>query len=74
MSNLKTAAFGNKRNAKQTLIDALPDMERAQCVVIVWVDENDVVRTSWADGGMLRRVGMCEVAKMQMIDDAFEPL
>lgn len=72
MGDLKTAAFGDRRNAKQTLIEALDFADGAKAAVVVLIHEDDTVAASWSDSSMLTRVGMCDVAKLQMIDAAYE--
>jgi len=67
---LSTAAFGNKRNAKQLLIDALKHMDGADLCVLIWRSGDKLVETAWSDGNLTERVGMLEIAKVQMIENA----
>jgi hypothetical protein len=70
--NLATAAFGDKRNPKQLLIDALPKMGEAEVAMIVYRDQDGLVQTAWSDGPLTERVGLLEIAKLQMIESARE--
>ena len=68
--SISTAAFGGKHTPKQVLLDALEKTEDCQCLVVVYLDSNDYVMTSWSDGSMLQRMGMMDVAKLRMFDAA----
>jgi len=68
MSNLETAQFGNKHAPEQTLIDVLSNIDGAKVVVVVMLDKDDYVQTSWSDGSMLMRIGMMDVAKIRMLE------
>ena len=68
MSSVTTIAFGNKHTPHQTLIDATAKIDGVQTVVVVMLDADDYVVTSWSDGSMLKRLGMLDIAKLRMID------
>jgi len=70
MGNLRTTTFGNKRSPEQTLIHALSDVDGVKIAVVVFLDKNDYIQTGWSDGSMLKRIGMMDIAKQQMIFDA----
>lgn len=72
MNNVKTIPFGNRHSPKQVLIDAMEHADTAKMLVVVMLDGEDYVQTSWSDGSMLARVGMCDVAKGRMIEAAQE--
>jgi len=72
MSKVSTAAFGGKHTPRQVLIDALNHTDRFKCCVVVCLDDEDYVHTSWSDGSSLKRMGMMEVAKLRMFNAADE--
>jgi len=72
MNNLKTAQFGNKHAPEQTLIDALSVIEGTKIAVVVFLDKDDYVCTSWSDGSLLKRLGMMDIAKIRMMETAEE--
>ncbi len=72
MSSVTTIAFGNKHTPHQTLIDAMSHIDGVQTVIVVMLDEDDYVVTSWSDGSMLKRLGMLDMAKLRMIDEGQE--
>lgn len=65
-NNLETAQFGDKHTPDQTLIDAMNNLGDAKMVVVVVLDDEDYVRTSWSDGSLLKRMGMMDMAKTRM--------
>lgn len=76
--SISTAPFGGKTSPKQTIIDALElseDVDVEIAVVVVLTKENKIVSTGWSDGSLLKRLGMLEMAKHQMIqasDESYE--
>jgi hypothetical protein len=72
MDNVKTASFGDKRGAKQTVIDAIEAAEDSEVAVIILLRTDGSVACAWSDGSYLKRMGMCDVAKLQMTEDAYE--
>ena len=65
---VETAAFGGKHTPKQVLLDAMGHAESFKCCVVVYLDDDDYVNTSWSDSSMLTRMGMMDVAKLRMFD------
>lgn len=73
MSDLiETVAFGGRHTPTQVLIDALNNAETFKCCVVVYLDDEDYVQTTWSDGSMLMRIGMMDVAKLRMLDASEE--
>ena len=68
MKNIRTGAFGNKHTPKQLLLDALNHADDMQVCVVVHLDKDDYVLTSWSDGSSLKRMGMMQVAALQMLN------
>lgn len=70
MTNIRIAAFGNKHAPKQILLEALNIVDDMKCCVVVQLDKDDFVVTSWSNGSMLARMGMMQVAALRMLDAA----
>jgi len=70
--NIRTAAFGNKHTPKQVLLDALNQSDDMKVCVVVHLDKDDYVITSWSDGSSLKRMGMMQAAALRMLDAAQE--
>ena len=68
MTNIRTAAFGNKHTPKQLLLDALNHADQMQICIVIQLDAEDCVQTSWSDGSLLSRMGMTQVASLRMLD------
>ena len=67
-TNIRTAAFGNKHTPKQLLLDALNHADDMKICVVVQLDKDDYVLTSWSDGSSLKRMGMMQIAALRMMD------
>ena len=70
--NISAPAFGGKRDPEQTLFDAMTHIREAKIAVVVYLDKDGFVNTGWSDGSMLKRLGMLDVAKHQMMIDTDE--
>lgn len=66
--SVKVVAFGDKRNAQQTLLEAMNHVDSdTKMVVIVALDKDDAIHTAWSDGSLLKRLGLCDIVKDSMI-------
>lgn len=68
MSDVKVGAFGDKMNAEQLILDMQSKVGGAQLAVVVYLDEDDYVKTYWTSGSNLKMVGMLHVAQEALID------
>ncbi len=66
--SVKVVTFGDKRNAQQTLLEAMDHVDGdTKMIVICALGEDDEILTAWSDGSMLKRLGLCDVLKDSMI-------
>lgn len=72
MTNVEAVKFGNKVTPQQALLGTLNEATDMDCVVIVYVDREGYIRTSWSNSSMLKRLGMMQVASNRMIELAQE--
>lgn len=68
MNNVKTTNFGDKHSPSQVLIDALDKAGTAKTVIVIILDEEDYIQTSWSDSTSLVRLGLLETAKYRTAD------
>ena len=71
-SNVQVAHFAGKRTPSQSVLDALGGLNDAKIAVLVFLDKDEQINTSWSDGSLLNRVGMLEFAKIRMIELSHE--
>lgn len=66
---LSTGQFGQQVTPAQTLIDAMAKVDDCECVVVIMC-KSDGIYASWSDGDSTMRLGMAEIAKIQMFEMA----
>jgi hypothetical protein len=68
-ADIRTAAFGGKRNAKQVLADALGEADSIEAVVVCAKYKDGIVRYAWSDGDMLLLMGLAASAVHELATD-----
>jgi hypothetical protein len=71
-SNITPVAFGNKFTPEQVVLDVLEKAKTAKHVIIVVIDENDFVDTSWSDGYITTHLGMLAWAQQRLVAHAVD--
>ncbi len=69
MGDLLTGDFGNEREPRQVLIDALEECDSYAQLVIVVRDKEHDVRMGWSTGRYLDHIGMLQFAVTRFCND-----
>jgi hypothetical protein len=68
-ADIRTAAFGGKRNAKQVLADALGEADKIEAVVVCAKYKDGVVSYAWSDGDALILMGLAASAVQDIANE-----
>lgn len=67
-AEIRTAAFGGKRNPKQVLADSLGESEKMEAVLVCARYKDGVIRYAWSDGELLVLCGLAALAIRDLSD------
>lgn len=71
-AKIHVARFGGERTPKQAVVDMLDKLDDAELAVVVVLDKDGGIYTSWSDGPAIQQMGMLEFAKIRIMDVAIE--
>ena len=68
--SVEPVAFGGKHTPEHILYHALNEKDDITTLVIILEKGEDKISIGWSDGVLLKRLGMCEAAKIEMLKAA----
>lgn len=72
-AKIHVARFGGERTPKQAVVDILDKLDDAELAVVVILDKDGGIYTSWSDGCTVKKMGMLEFAKIRIMDASIYP-